>query len=67
MLFKECKRLLFFKKWVIFLEHMIENPRREEETIIEDLRNLARLEKLKKEKIDTTIKDIWNLFRLEKE
>ena len=31
------------------------------------MRNLFRLEKLKKETIDTTNKDIRDLFRLEKE
>ena len=46
---------------------MMENPRPEEENIIKDVRNLFRLEKLKKETIDTIIKDIGNLFRLEKE
>ena len=46
---------------------MIENPSPEEENIIKDVRNLFRLEKLKKETIDTTIKDIRNIFRLEKE
>ena len=44
----------------------MENPRPEEENIIEDVRNLFRLEKLEKETVDTTIKDIRNLFRLEK-
>ena len=45
----------------------MENPIPEEENIINDVRNLFRLEKLKEQTIDTTIKDIWNLFRLEKE
>ena len=45
----------------------MENPRPEEENINKDVRNLFRLEKQKKETIDTTIKDIRNLFRLEKE
>ena len=45
----------------------MDNPRPEEENIIKDVRNRFRLEKLKKETIDTTIKDIKNLFRLEKE
>ena len=44
----------------------MENPRPEKENIIKDVRNIFRLEKLKKEIIDTTIKDIKNLFRLEK-
>ena len=39
----------------------------EEEKIIIDVRNLSRLEKLKKETTDTTIKDIRNIFRLDKE
>ena len=45
----------------------MKNPRPEEENIIKDVRNLFRLEKLKKKTIDTTIKVIRNLFRLEKE
>ena len=45
---------------------MIENPKLEKENIIEDIRNLFRFKKLKKETIDTTIKDTRNLFRLEK-
>ena len=36
----------------------MENPIPEEENIINDVRNLFRLEKLKEETIDTTIKDI---------
>ena len=36
----------------------MENPIPEEESIINDVRNLFRLEKLKEETIDTTIKDI---------
>ena len=46
---------------------MLESPRLEEENIIKDIRNLSRLENLKKETTDTTIKDIRNLFKLEKE
>ena len=42
----------------------MQNPILEEENIIKDVRNLLRLEKLKKETIDATIKDIGNLFRL---
>ena len=38
-----------------------------EENIIKDVRNLFKLEKLKKEANDTTVKSIRNLFRLEKE
>ena len=38
-----------------------------EENIIEDVRNLFRLENLKKETTDTTIKDIRSLFKLKKE
>ena len=38
-----------------------------EENIIKDVRNLFKLEKLKKETNDTTVKSIRNLFRLEKE
>ena len=43
---------------------MIKYPRPEEENIIKD--DLFRLEKSKKERIDTTIKDIRNLSRLER-
>ena len=43
------------------------NARPEKENIIKDVRNLFRLEKLRKETIDTTTKDIRNIFRLEKE
>ena len=43
---------------------MTENPRPEEEKIIQDIRNIFRL---KKEQNDTAIKDIRNLFRLKKE
>ena len=45
----------------------MENLRPEEETINEDVRNLYRSEKLKKETTHTTIKGIKNLFRLQKE
>ena len=45
----------------------MESPSIEQENIIKGARILFRLEKLKKETIDTTIKDIRNLFRLEKE
>ena len=34
---------------------------------MKDVRNILRLEKLKKEITDVTIKDIGNFFRLEKE
>ena len=37
---------------------MMENQRPKEENMIKDVRNLFRLEKLEKERIDTTIKDI---------
>ena len=46
---------------------MTESPRLEEENIIKDVRYLFRLEKLKKETIDTTVKDIRNIFSQEKE
>ena len=36
---------------------MMENPRLEEETIIKDVRNFFRLEKLKKETLDATNKE----------
>ena len=53
------------KKNSFFLQHiMIKYPRPEEKNIIKD--DLFRLEKLKKERIDTTIKDIRNLSRLER-
>ena len=42
----------------------MENPRAEEEKIIEDIRNLFRL---KKELNYTAIKDIRNLFRLKEQ
>ena len=42
----------------------MENPRSEEEKIINDIRNLFRL---KKELNDIAIKDIRNLFTLKKE
>ena len=42
----------------------MENPRSEEENIIQDIRYLLRL---KKEQSDTTIMDIRNLFRLKTE
>ena len=35
----------------------MENPRLEEETIIKDVRNLFRLEKLKEETLDATNKE----------
>ena len=43
---------------------MMEKPRPEEENIVKDVKNLFRLEKLKKETTDTTIWDIINLSRL---
>ena len=46
---------------------MMEHSWFEEENIIKDIRNLFRLDNLKKETIDTTIKDIRNLFKLEKQ
>ena len=45
---------------------MMESPRSEQEYIITNVRNLLRLEKLKKETNDTTIKGINNLFSPEK-
>ena len=45
----------------------MESSSLEEEKIIKDIRNLFRLEKLKKETIDIAIKGIRNLFRTEKE
>ena len=45
----------------------MESPRLEEENTIKDVRNLFRLEKLKKETNNTTVKDIRCLFRLKKE
>ena len=41
----------------------MESPSLDEENTIKDVRKFFRLEKLKKETIDTTIKDIRNLFR----
>ena len=46
---------------------VMEIPSLQEENIIKYVRNLFRLEKLKKETNDTTIKDIRNIFRLKKE
>ena len=45
---------------------MMESPSLEAEKIIKDVRNIFKLEKLKKETIDTTIKYIRNRFRLER-
>ena len=45
---------------------MERRPSPEEKILIKDERNVFRLEKLKKETIDTTIECIRNLFRLEK-
>ena len=42
---------------------MMDSLSLEQENIIKDVRNLFRLEKLKKETIDTTIKDTKNLLR----
>ena len=64
--FQQYNRLLFIKKF--FSQYiMVESPSLEEENIIKDIRNVFRLEKLKKQTIDTTITGIRNLFRLEKE
>ena len=41
----------------------MESPSLDEENAIKDVRKFFRLEKLKKETIDTTMKDIRNLFR----
>ena len=38
------------------------NPRPKEKNIIKDVRNLFKLQNLKKESIYTTIKDIRNIF-----
>ena len=38
------------------------NPRPKEKNIIKDVRNLFKLQNLKKETIYTTIKDIRNIF-----
>ena len=46
---------------------MMKNTSPEEENIRKDVRNLFRLEKLRKEIIDTPNKEIRHLFRLEKE
>ena len=46
---------------------MMESPSLGEENIIKGIRNLFRLQTLKKETTDITIKDRRNLFRLEKE
>ena len=59
---------IFFKKNIrFFSQHIMnENQRPEEEKIIEGVGNLFRLEKLRKETINTTIKDIKKMFRQEK-
>ena len=44
---------------------MMKNPKVEEESIINDVRNLLDWKKMKKETLDTTIKHIKSLFRLE--
>ena len=44
----------------------MKNSKLEEENIIKDGRNLFRLEKIKKETIDTAIKDKRNICRLKK-
>ena len=46
---------------------MMESPSLEKENRIRDVRNLFRLEKVKKETIDTTFKGIKNFFRPETE
>ena len=45
---------------------MMESPRIKKQKIIKYVKNLFRLEQLKKETIDTSIKNIGNLARLEK-
>ena len=45
----------------------MESPRIEEENMIKDIRNLFKLNKLKKETNDAAIKGLRNIFRLEKE
>ena len=58
----------FLRNSYFFSQHiMMESSSLEEENIIKDVRNLLRLEKLKKETIYTPIKCARNLFRLEKE
>ena len=44
----------------------MESPMIEKQKIIKYVKNLFRLEQLKKETIDTSIKNIRNLARLEK-
>ena len=65
---KTLKRFLRSKLDFYFLKNHIrmENPSPKEENIVKDVRNIFRLEKLKKEAIDIKIKDTRNLFRLEK-
>ena len=59
---------MFFKKLVIFFTTFNDGKSKSwHESIIKDVRNLFRLEKLKTQTTDTTIERIWNLFRLEKE
>ena len=61
--------LYFLKNNIFFFSQpkVMEIPSLQEENIIKYVRNLFRLEKLKKETNDTTIKDIRNIFRLKKE
>ena len=62
------RTFIFLKENFFFSQHIkMEIPSLEEENIIKDVTNLFRLEKIKKETIDTTIKDIRSLFRVEKE
>ena len=46
---------------------MMDSRSLEEENMIKDVRNIFRLNKLKKGTNDNTIKDIINLFRSERE
>ena len=48
------------------LKARLEEYKNIKENIIKEVRNLFRLEKLKKERNDAAIKDITNLFRLKK-
>ena len=52
----------FFSQYI-----MMESPSLEKENRIRDVRNLFKLEKVKKETIDTTFKGIKNFFRPETE
>ena len=65
---KSIADFYFFLNNHFFSQHiMMESPSLEKENRIRDVRNLFRLEKVKKETIDTTLKGIKNFCRPETE